>query len=263
MEHFFIHLAAAGRSKGTLALRKSHLQRFERFIGHDLETATVEELESFLAGDFKAEYKRSVRSTFRQFYTWLQATGRRTDNPAHSLLPIAPSQPRPRPTPTPALERALQGADEDETLMIRLGVEAGMRRGEVAVVHELDLFEDLGGWSLVVHGKGSRERVAPLNDGLARTLLVRFRKQPGWLFPGHVDGHISAAWIGKRVSRLLPDGVTMHSLRHRFATRAYIASDRDLLVVQQLLGHSSPTVTQRYVQVEDMRLRAVSVAAAA
>ncbi|MDQ2740537.1 MAG: site-specific integrase, partial [Actinomycetota bacterium] len=47
-----------------------------------------------------------------------------------------------------------------------------------------------------------------------------------------------------------PDQWTMHSLRHRFASRAY-AVDRDVLTVQDLLGHASPATTQRYVQLPD------------
>jgi len=49
-------------------------------------------------------------------------------------------------------------------------------------------------------------------------------------------------------------GWTAHTLRHRFATRAY-AGDRDILSVQQLLGHSSVATTQRYTAPPDDALR--------
>ncbi|WP_292702628.1 tyrosine-type recombinase/integrase, partial [Microbacterium sp. 69-10] len=63
------------------------------------------------------------------------------------------------------------------------------------------------------------------------------------------------------VSRLLPPGVTMHALRHAFATRTYNVN-RDVFAVQQLLGHSSAATTQRYVQVSDDSLRALVEAGA-
>ncbi|MBA2774731.1 MAG: site-specific integrase [Nocardioidaceae bacterium] len=44
---------------------------------------------------------------------------------------------------------------------------------------------------------------------------------------------------------MLGAGWSGHKLRHRFATTAY-AAERDLLAVQQLLGHSRPEVTARY-----------------
>ena len=62
------------------------------------------------------------------------------------------------------------------------------------------------------------------------------------------------------LSRLLGPGVSAHSLRHRYATTIYGAT-HDLLAVQQLLGHSSPTTTQVYVRrtMDDLR-RAASAA---
>lgn len=56
------------------------------------------------------------------------------------------------------------------------------------------------------------------------------------------------------LTRALPDGVTGHALRHRFATKAY-AVNRDLFAVQQLLGHASPNTTQAYVKVPEESLR--------
>ena len=48
-------------------------------------------------------------------------------------------------------------------------------------------------------------------------------------------------------------GWTAHTLRHRFATRAY-AGERDILTVQQLLGHSSIATTQIYTHIDDDEL---------
>lgn len=41
---------------------------------------------------------------------------------------------------------------------------------------------------------------------------------PGHVFPGRIDGHLSAAYVGKRISKLLPPNWTAHTLRHRFAS---------------------------------------------
>ena len=83
----------------------------------------------------------------------------------------------------------------------------------------------------------------------------------GYAFPGADDGHLSPRWVGKIVAELLPGTATMHQLRHRFATRAY-AVDRDVLTVQQLLGHASPATTQRYVVVPPEAGRRTVLAAA-
>lgn len=56
------------------------------------------------------------------------------------------------------------------------------------------------------------------------------------------------------------DGWTAHTFRHRLATRAY-AGTRDLLAVSELLGHSRPETTQRYVLLPDDALVAAVEAA--
>ena len=57
----------------------------------------------------------------------------------------------------------------------------------------------------------------------------------GWLFPDGAGGLPSPDWVGGLVGKVLPAGYTMHTLRHRFATRAYRGS-RNLRAVQTLLG---------------------------
>jgi integrase len=61
--------------------------------------------------------------------------------------------------------------------------------------------------------------------------------------------------VGIVVTNVLPDGATMHSLRHRFASRAYRGT-RNLRAVQVLLGHASIATTERYTAVDDSEIRA-------
>lgn len=124
-------------------------------------------------------------------------------------------------------------------------------RGEVAIVHSNDLMDDLVGHSLVVHGKGGKRRIVPLPQSLGRTLA---QSPSGFLFPGDDGGHLSPRYVGKLIRDLLPGEWTMHTLRHRFGTRAY-ALTSDLLLVQEMLGHASPSTTRRYVEYDRNRMR--------
>ena len=135
--------------------------------------------------------------------------------------------------------------------MLRLGAECGLRRFEIAKVHSRDVMRDLVGWSLVVVGKGDKQRIVPIGDDLA--LLIRSAN--GYLFPGRWSGHVESSYVGRHLSDLLGDGWTAHSLRHRYATTTY-AVTRDLLLVSKLLGHASVETTQRYIAMPDDRLRA-------
>jgi integrase/recombinase XerC len=159
----------------------------------------------------------------------------------------------PRPTPDHAWQSALACADARTTLMLRLAGEAGLRRGEVSRVHTRDLLESGGGAQLVVHGKGGKERVVPITDSLADA--IRHDHRDGWLFPNRNGGHLTAYHVGALVVRVLPDGWTMHTLRHRFSSRAYRGT-RNLRAVQMLLGHSSISTTERYCAVDDSEIRA-------
>ena len=256
--------AAAMRARDirpqTIELRLYQIRRAAREVRVPLERVTSEHLEAWLAAhDWSRASRRSYRSALRAWFAWTTSTGRTTTDPARALLSPGVEPPSPRPTPEAAYRRAIMTADERTRLMVRLAADLGLRRGEVAAVHARDVVEDLMGYSLVVHGKGGRNRVVPMPDDLARQVLARC--QGGFAFPGAVDGHLSARWVGRLVGDLLPGGVTMHSLRHRFATRVY-AIDQDLLSTQQLLGHASPVTTQAYVQVPDEARRRLVLAIA-
>lgn len=254
LDEYGTHLRAGGAPTTTVGLRMYHLRRVGCWLDIPPFAVTDGDLLRFMAAhDWARETRRSWRSSLRSFYGWAAANGHIARSPADGLPAVRPSVPNPRPVPHEQYELALMTACPRDRLMMRLAAEAGLRRGEVARVHTSDVVEDLTGWSLSVRGKGDKLRLVPLNDSLARTLRAA---EPGWVFPGAIDGHISPAWVGKVVSRLLPTGYSMHKLRHLFASDAY-AIDRDLLTVQDLLGHASPVTTRAYVRPPDHAKRAL------
>lgn len=187
------------------------------------------------------------------FYAWAMREGLAEHSPVDGLPRVKPRRPNPRPVPETAYRFALQVADDRDRLIVRLAGELGMRRSEVAQARREDVIEDLLGWSLIVRGKGGKERTLPLKEDLARELLAR---PAGYFLPGKVDGHLSPAYVAKRAKALLPEGYTMHKLRHRFGSKAYAVSG-DLAAVQDLLGHESPATTRVYVRVPDKAKREI------
>ncbi|MFW0786179.1 tyrosine-type recombinase/integrase [Gordonia sp. CPCC 206044] len=144
--------------------------------------------------------------------------------------------------------------------MLRLSVEQGLRRAEVAVVSTDDLEDALDGPMLPVHGKGGKVRVIPVSDDLASVIEAGAAGHTpgaaptGWLFPGNDNGHLAPRRVGELCSEALPGTWTMHTLRHRFATRSF-QSKKNLHAVQILLGHESLATTERYVGVDPAELR--------
>lgn len=251
-------LVAGNIAESSRALRLYHLRRFA--CDH-AEVAPAEVtramLIDWLAGhDWAAETRRSYRASLRRFFGWARAAGHLEADPAVTLPMIKPPRALPRPAPDTAVAAGLAGAEARVRLMIELLAATGLRRGELARVHTSDVLPDLEGYALRVLGKGGHVRVVPLPTHLARQITAA----EGYMFPGAIDGHLSARRVGELVSEALPDGWTAHTLRHRFATRAYAAS-HDLRAVQELLGHAKPETTAIYTLVQPDRLRAVAAAA--
>ncbi|UPU89749.1 tyrosine-type recombinase/integrase [Demequina sp. TMPB413] len=129
----------------------------------------------------------------------------------------------------------------------------------MALVHARDLVHDAGGWTLTVHGKGAKDRDVPLNPSLALAIRKACLAGGGWCFPGSDHGHLSPRWVGKLLTRALPNPWTAHTLRHAFGTEL-LRLGVDLRTIQYLLGHSSVATTQRYTKPADDAPRAAITA---
>lgn len=258
IDGWLVSLRAGGARETTIRTRRQHVTQLATSgIRADPWAVTADDLVAYMGRHTWAlETRYSHRSSLRSFYGWGRHHGLTEADPARELPKVRRTPPRPRPLPEVHAVAALAAADERTALMIRLAGEHGLRRAEIAVVHSNDVVEDLLGFSLVVHGKGGRDRQVPCAEDVARVILAA----DGWVFPGKLDGHISPWWVGKLVGRVLPHGFTTHTLRHRFATTAY-GADHDVFAVQAFLGHASPQTTLRYVQLPDDAQRKLLAAA--
>lgn len=229
-------------------------------INHPRQLTLSLLVDLFAEYSWSNEHRKGVRTSLMSFGEWCVANDVMAHNPA-ALLPKVPGdKPAPRPAPDEVWYDLLDAARPRERLMARLAGEAGLRRAEVAQTHRDDLVRDRGGWALIVKGKGNKQRVVPLTDSLAASIL-EWVSDGGYLFPGR-DGHISPQSVGSLISALMPPGWTAHKLRHRFATRGY-AGTGNLRAVQEALGHASVATTERYTAVSRAEVRSVSEAAGA
>jgi len=258
-------LTAAGASRETIRVRRGVVRSIaRRSLAIHPATVTTEQLVAICAAQsWSNDHRRSVRTAMTAFYEWAVPNGFADDNPAAGLPAVPESTPRPRPATDSIWFDLLAAAPPRERLMARLAGEAGLRRAEVAKVRRADLIEDLMGWSLIVRGKGDKQRLVPLTDSLVAAIRSYDTgySPKGYLFPGQIDGHVSPGHVGVLISRLMPEGWSMHKLRHRYASRGY-AGTKDIRAVQEALGHASVATTQRYTAVTSREVRAVSEAAA-
>lgn len=245
-------LRAAGLSAQTIKSRRYKMVHLATLLmPSGPEDVTTEQIvQAFARQQWKPETRKAYRNTISSFLRWLHKSGRRSDDPSLDVPRVKKPHAHPRPCPDRYIAAAMKMATTSERLMIRLGAECGLRRGEIARVHSDDVVADSAGRSLIVRGKGDKQRIVPLPDDLAGIIM----DARGYLFPGRFGGHVEESYIGDHISRLLPDGYAAHTLRHRFATTAYAAT-HDLFVVAELLGHESVETTEHYVAMPDGRLR--------
>lgn len=245
-------LRAAGLSAQTIKSRRYKMVHLATLLmPSGPEDVTTEQIvQAFARQQWKPETRKAYRNTISSFFRWLHKSGRRSDDPSLDVPRVKKPHAHPRPCPDRYIAAAMKMATTSERLMIRLGAECGLRRGEIARVHSDDVVADSAGRSLIVRGKGDKQRIVPLPDDLAGIIM----DARGYLFPGRFGGHVEESYIGDHISRLLPDGYAAHTLRHRFATTAYAAT-HDLFVVAELLGHESVETTEHYVAMPDGRLR--------
>lgn len=245
-------LRAAGLSAQTIKSRRYKMVHLATLLmPSGPEDVTTEQIvQAFARQQWKPETRKAYRNAISSFFRWLHKSGRRSDDPSLDVPRVKKPHAHPRPCPDRYIAAAMKMATTSERLMIRLGAECGLRRGEIARVHSDDVVADSAGRSLIVRGKGDKQRIVPLPDDLAGIIM----DARGYLFPGRFGGHVEESYIGDHISRLLPDGYAAHTLRHRFATTAYAAT-HDLFVVAELLGHESVETTEHYVAMPDGRLR--------
>lgn len=275
---FELELRAAGRSPGTIRLRLTYVRRLAAAYSSTAGPLEVtgDQLVAFMAaGEWGPETRKSARASLVTFFRFLVESGRMPAgrDPSRRLAPVAVPAGAPRPAPTSVLSRAIACVASDrDRLFLLFAAYAGLRRAEIARVLPRDFTAD----GLLVRGKGGRQRLVPVHPELAAAvrheleLRARGSHGTGWrfahgislegpLFPGRDGTGCSADVVGRALSRMLGPGWSGHTLRHRFATAAY-AAERDLRAVQELLGHSKPETTARYVQTPTDAKRAAVLA---
>lgn len=170
-----------------------------------------------------------------------------------------------------ASENTLQGTRD--LLILELLYGSGLRLSELQGLNLRDLDEGPG--QVRVRGKGRKERIVPLTrrslEALGRYTNRRFEVAAGAgsgtspageaLLLNARGGRLSRRSIQRTVQGLLQkaasdQGVSVHSLRHSFATHLLDAG-ADLLAVKELLGHVSLSTTQIYTHTSTERLKKV------
>ena len=180
----------------------------------------------------------------------------RAPRPARKLVAFLPTEE----THAVLDARGLGGDERDrDVAVLEMLYATGLRVSELAGL-DLDAV-DREARTVRVLGKGAKERMVPYGAPAARALdayLGRRTAVRGPVFVNHRGGRLSVRSIHTIVRRAaraagVTRRVTPHTLRHSFATHL-LDRGADLRVIQELLGHSRLSTTQRYTHVSTTQL---------
>lgn len=273
--------AKASKSAKTRTNYGNTLAQFRAFTGPDAWPVTPEHLNAFFA-DCKARQLKA--STIHSYYTilklwcgWLHAFGQLETNP----MDLAERQPQPRPLPRAPhrkildkffdrLKKAAKGGhwlDVRAMALWRLAHDTGLRISEITALKESDLTIEKGRYFAFIPGqKTHRDRIVyfrkrtakvldrwcevraglPLPDGLT-ALFVSYHEGK-W---GALSSQGARQELTRRCREFGLPHLTPHQFRHAHGVY-WVLAGGNLKDLQQQLGHSHLTTTERYAQVEDV-----------
>jgi site-specific recombinase XerD len=273
LTRFDTQLRADGKSERTRQAYLRDLRKFQSRFGKDVPVTSVtpDALAHFLAdgdGTHSALTVNRTKTALRVFFRFLTDAGYIADNPARLI----------RSTPTDRRVPSYLSPDEAKRLlsaiprsdgpvarrdhaMFSLLLGTGIRLGSLVALNADDV--NLARRTVTIRTKGGREEAVFLNARLRR-LLGHYIEAAGAvdatpLFRSRSGGRLGPRQVQLRLKHWVKAAgiakpVSVHWLRHSFATRLY-SQTGDLRLVQRALGHRHIATTEIYARVEDKALR--------
>ena len=241
------------------------------------------------AGQSRASAARKL-SAVRSFTRFLRREGAIESDPAALAVSPKREQKVPRHLSVDEMSQLLEMPDVDEPLgrrdraILELFYASGLRLSELVGLDLEDV--NLAARVVRVFGKGAKERLVPFNTTTQhavrrwlqdRMVIVaprhnargtrhkaqgsRSRDRGEPLFTNARGGRLTGRSIERLVARYVAQcgkrhGISPHALRHSFATHL-LQRGADLRAIQELLGHSRLSTTERYTHVNVAQLLAV------
>ncbi len=259
----------------TLKAYAEDLREFFSFINKKPRDIDNLDIRSFLASLHHRKLKKSSiarkLATIRTFFRYLCKEGYVKKNPAKLVSSPKTQKSLPRFLTIDeafALMEAPKGdtfqAARDKAILEFL-YSSGLRVSELTTlnINDFDLKESL----IRVKGKGKKERIIPIGSKAMEAIKnylperISLKKKSQALFLNNRGGRLTQRSIRRIVIKYgrmiaLKGCLSPHVLRHTFATHL-LHGGADLRSIQELLGHSSLSTTQKYTHVDISHLMEV------
>jgi integrase/recombinase XerC len=269
LEKFLRYLSTErGASEHTIRSYQKDLKTFLEYIHGQPEEVDLMEVRGFVAGQMKQGLKKSTvgrrLAAVRSFYRFLHREGQVKTNPA-KLVP-SPKMPRLLPKFL-TVDDVFSLMEQPEGIgfspvrdraILELLYSSGLRAAELSGLNadDVNIREGL----VKVRGKGKKERLVPMGkkavDALKAYMIERviLKRKDTALFLNRSGTRLTDRGVRRIVVKyaraiLLDSRIGPHTLRHTFATHL-LQGGADLRVIQELLGHSSLSTTQKYTHLD-------------
>lgn len=232
----------------------------------DLERLEPIDIRGFLASRFRINKSTSTQrrlSAIKTFYKFLIKRALIKNNPSEVISSPKSEKALPKAISVDEVFQLIHSIDRDDVLslrdraMVELMYGSGLRVSELVSVNLSDI--DFKSQTLKVLGKGEKERIVPLGS-YSIEAINEYLKKRSELLKGETDAlfvnnrgkRITTRQVARIIKKYLnkcaiKKNVSPHTLRHSFATHL-LGSGADIRFIQELLGHSSLSTTQRYAR---------------
>jgi len=264
-QRMFEDMASRQLAKGTQVGHVRAVKRFAAWLKRSPDTATVDEVRTFQLHLMQTGTSIQTRNrTMTGLRFLFRVTMRRLDL-ANEIHHIKEPTRIPQILSADEVARLLAMADNLQArALLSIGYGAGLRVSE-AVKLKAKHIDKLLGIIRVEQGKGRKDRQVMLSPDLYALLrewwTVRSTHNDAgvasterWLFPGRGDNaHLTPRQVTRLFQQTLVSAgimkkVTLHALRHSFATHLF-DQGVDIRKIQALLGHEKLETTARYTRV--------------
>ncbi len=247
------------------------VKNFTRFFGRPPDLAEPEDLRRFqLHMVEQGVSSTTLNATITGLKFFFGVT---LDRPSalKKMSPVRKAQKLPQVLSVDEVTRLLQGASNlKHRAALSLAYGAGLRASEVTHLKIADI-DSVRMIIRIQQGKGRRDRYAMLSPSLLELLRTWWRQSHaqgkmlagGWLFPGQdpvkplSTRQLNRVCKSAAAAAQLDQGISMHTLRHSFATHL-LEQKVDIRVIQVLLGHQKLENTARYSHVATRTLSEVT-----
>lgn len=259
-------------SPHTMRAYTKDLEEFLSFTDKKPQDIDNLDIRGFLASLYYRKLKKSSiarkLATIRSFFKYLHREGIVKKNPAK--LVSSPKVPKSLPRFLTVDEAfALMNSPKGDTFqasrdkaILELLYSSGLRVSELTTldINDFDIKESL----VRVKGKGKKERIIPIGSKAVEAMenylpeRILLKKKSQALFLNNRGGRLTQRSIRRIVDKYgrmiaLKGHLSPHALRHTFATHL-LHGGADLRAIQELLGHSSLSTTQKYTHVDIVHL---------